>query len=234
MAAWIGELIGTAILIYLGTGVVANVVLEKTKGNGSGLIVIAFGWATAVMLPAMVFSTISGAHFNPALSIALAIAGTIPWAYVPMYLLGQFIGAFLGACLTWLQYKDHFNITQDKNAKLGVFCTDPALSNTPINFISEFLGTFMLVFVILGLNNQPFADGVNLFGVGGLILAIGLSLGGTTGYAINPARDLAPRLAHALLPIKDKRDPNFRYAWIPVVGPITGAACAALLAQAVF
>jgi len=234
MAPWIGELIGTAILIFLGTSVVANVVLKDTKGNGSGLIVITAGWAMAVMIPAIVFGEISGSHFNPALTIGLAIAGDFSWGDVPLYVIGQFIGAFIGATLTWLHYRDHFDVTEDQGAQLGTFSTGPAIRNTVNNFISEFLATFVLVFTIMGLGNQPFADGLNFFGVGGIILAIGVSLGGTTGYAINPARDLGPRIAHFLLPMKNKGDSDWSYAWIPVVAPIAGGIVAALLANALF
>ena len=234
MAPWIGELIGTAILIFLGTSVVANVVLKDTKGNGSGLIVITAGWAMAVMIPAIVFGEISGSHFNPALTIGLAVAGDFSWGDVPLYVIGQFVGAFIGATLTWLHYRDHFDVTEDQGAQLGTFSTGPAIPNTTQNFISEFLATFILVFTIMGLGNQPFAEGLNFFGVGGIILAIGVSLGGTTGYAINPARDLGPRIAHAFLPIKNKGDSDWSYAWIPVVAPITGGIVAALLAGALF
>lgn len=234
MSPFLGEFFGTAILLFLGGSVVANVILDKTKGNGSGLIVIAWGWAMAVMIPAIMFGEISGSHFNPALSLALAINGGLDWALLPGYIAAQFGGAMLGAFLTWLHYRDHFDITQDKGAKLGVFSTGPAIAKTSSNLISEFLGTFVLVFALLGFGNQPFADGTNFFGVGGLILAIGVSLGGTTGYAINPARDLGPRIVYALLPIKDKRDPDWGYSWIPVVGPVAGAVAAALLAGAVF
>lgn len=234
MQPWLGELIGTSILIFLGTSVVANVLLDKTKGNGGGIVVIIIGWALAVTLPAIIFGEISGAHFNPALTIAIAITGSMAWSYVPMYIIGQFIGAMIGATLTWLQYKDHFDITENKEAKLACFSTGPAIKNTLSNLFSEFIATFILVFVILGFANQPFAYGLNFFGVGGLILAIGASLGGTTGFAINPARDLGPRVAYALFPIKNKCDPNWGYAWIPVVAPIAGAIVAALLATSIF
>ena len=234
MQPWIGELIGTAILLFLGTAVVANVILKGTKGFGSGWIVITAGWAMAVMIPAIIFGEISGSHFNPALTIGLAISGNFSWSYVPLYVVGQFIGAFIGGGLTWLFYRDHFNITEDQGAQLGVFSTGPAIRNTVSNLISEFLGTFILVFTIMGLGNQPFAEGLNFFGVGGIIMAIGVSLGGTTGYAINPARDLGPRIAHFVFPMKNKGDSDWSYAWIPVVAPIAGAIVAALLANAIF
>ena len=234
MEAWIGELIGTAILVFMGTAVVANVILKDTKGHGSGLIVITSGWAMAVMIPAIIFGEISGSHFNPALTLALAIAGDFSWSYVPLYIIGQMAGGIIGAALTWLFYRDHFNVTEDQGAQLAVFSTGPAIRNTFQNFISEFIGTFILVFMLMGLGNQPFADGLNFFGVGGIIMAIGVSLGGTTGYAINPARDLGPRIAHFLLPMKNKGDSDWSYAWLPVVAPILGAICAALVANVLF
>lgn len=234
MSPFLGEFFGTAILIFLGTAVVANVILDKTKGNGGGLIVITVGWAMAVMIPAIIFGEVSGSHFNPALTIALGITGGIEWALVPGYIAAQFAGAIVGATLTWLHYRDHFDITESRDSKLGVFATGPAIRKTSSNLISEFLGTFLLVFALLGFGNQPFADGTNFFGVGGLILALGVSLGGTTGYAINPARDLGPRIAYCLFPIKNKRDPDWSYSWVPVVGPLAGAVAAALLHISVF
>ena len=233
MQPWIGELIGTAILIFLGTAVVANVILKGTKGNGSGWIVITVGWAMAVMIPAIIFGEISGAHFNPALTIGLAISGNFD-GNVILYVIGQMIGAIIGAGLTWLFYLDHFNITDDQGTQLAVFSTGPAIRNPLLNFISEALATFILVFTIMGIGNQPFADGLNFFGVGGIILVIGVSLGGTTGYAINPARDLGPRIAHFLLPMKNKGDSDWSYSWIPVVAPIVGGIVAALLANGIF
>jgi glycerol uptake facilitator protein len=228
------ELIGTMILIILGDGVVANVVLKKTGGNNSGLLVIATGWAFAVGIPAWIFGGISGAHFNPALTIGLASIGKFAWADVPTYIAGQFIGAFLGAVIVWIHYHPHFAATEDKGAKLGLFCTGPSIKNTPFNFISEFIGTFMLVFAILGLGTVQMAPGLGVLAVALLIWVIGVSLGGTTGYAINPARDLGPRIAHALLPIAGKGDSNWGYAWIPVVAPICGAVVAALAFNALF
>lgn len=236
MSAYLAEIIGTMILIYLGNGVVANVVLDKTKGKDSGLIVITIGWALAVIIPALMFGGASGAHFNPALTLALAAVGDFAWSQVPGYLAAQMAGGVLGACLVYLHYKDHFNITKDKDAKLAAFSTIPAIPNTVQNFISEFLGTFILAFAILGIAQTTAADPgtLGVFGVGGIILAIGVSLGGTTGYAINPARDLGPRIAYALLPIKDKRNPDWNYAWIPVVAPIAGAIAAGLLSTLIF
>lgn len=223
MVNFLAEMIGTMILIYLGDGVVANVVLKKTKGNGGGWMVITTGWAFAVAIPAFIFGATSGAHFNPALTLSLAAIGDFPWSQVPMYITAQMLGAFLGAVLVFIQYYDHFKATDDKDSKLGVFCTGPAIRNNKFSFISEFFGTFLLVFGILGINAVPMANGLNTLAVGLLIWVIGLSLGGTTGYAINPARDLAPRIAHAILPVPGKRDSDWKYAWIPVIAPICGA-----------
>jgi len=234
MSHFLAELLGTMILILLGDGVVANVLLGKTKGNNSGLIVIATGWAFAVGIPAWIFGSASGAHFNPALTIGLAAIGKFPWAEVPTYIAGQMIGAFLGACLVYIHYLPHWAATEDKDAKLGVFCTGPAIRNTPANFISEFIGTFILVFGILGLGAVQMAPGLNTLAVAFLIWVIGVSLGGTTGYAINPARDLGPRIAHFLLPIPGKRDSDWGYSWIPVIAPICGAVVAALIYKAIF
>lgn len=234
MSVYLGEIIGTALLILLGEGVVANVVLGKTKGNNSGLIVIATAWALAVALPATIFGGISGAHFNPALPIALAAIGKFAWAQVPGYIISQFIGAMIGAFLVYVMYKQHFDATDDKDSKLAVFATGPAIKGTFYNFISEFIGTFVLVFFILGFGTVEMTAGLGPLVVGLLILVIGLALGGTTGYAINPARDLGPRIIYAILPIKDKRDPDWGYAWIPVIAPILGAVVAALTFNGIF
>ena len=223
MINFLAEMFGTMILIYFGDGVVANVVLKKTKGFNGGWIVITTGWAFAVAIPAFIFGATSGAHFNPALTLALACIGDFSWNQVPMYITAQMIGAFLGAFLVFIQYYSHFEETEDKDAKLGVFCTGPAIRNIKFNFISEFLGTFLLVFGILGINSVQMANGLNTLAVGLLIWALGLSSGGTTGYAINPARDLGPRIAHAILPIPNKRDSDWKYSWVPVVAPILGA-----------
>ena len=234
MSHFLAEVIGTMILILLGDGVVANVLLGKTKGNNSGLIVIATGWAFAVAIPAFIFGGISGAHFNPALTIGLAAIGKFAWADVPVYICAQMIGAILGACLVYLHYLPHWKETEDKGLKLAVFSTGPAIRNTPANFISEFIGTFVLVFGILGLGTVKMVDGLAPFITGLLIWVIGVSLGGTTGYAINPARDLGPRIAHAFLPIHGKGDSDWGYSWIPVVAPILGAIVAALTFNAIF
>lgn len=234
MSHFLAELIGTMLLIILGDGVVANVLLNKTKGNNSGLIVIASGWAFAVGIPAFIFGGISGAHFNPALTIALAAIGKFAWADVPMYIIAQFIGAILGATIVWLHYLPHWAATEDKGLKLAVFSTGPAIKNTPANLISEFVGTFVLVFGILGIGQANLPAGFGTLAVIFLIWVIGVALGGTTGYAINPARDLGPRIAHAILPIAGKGDSDWGYSWIPVVAPIAGAVVAALTYSAMF
>lgn len=219
------EFIGTAILILFGGGVCANVSLAKTLGNNAGWGVIAFGWGFAVYVAAFISAPYSGAHLNPALTIGLAVAGSFK-GNILGYIIAQVLGAILGACLVFVMYKPHFDKEENPDAKLGVFCTGPAIKAFFSNFMSEVIGTFMLVFGVLMVSgaemNGPLPVGI-------LIVAIGMSLGGTTGYAINPARDLGPRIAHALLPIKGKRDSNWGYAWIPVVAPVCGALLAALL-----
>lgn len=231
MTPFIAEIIGTALLILLGEGVVANVVLNKTIGNNSGWIVITAGWALAVYVAVVVTGPYSGAHINPAVSIGLAIAGKFPWESVPTYILAQMIGAMLGASTVWLMYKDHFDATKDGDSKKAVFCTAPAIRNLFSNLFCEIVGTFVLIFTILYFTNASIDDTQTMIGLGSLgalpvaflVWAIGLSLGGTTGYAINPARDLGPRMMHAILPIKDKSPNDWGYAWIPVIGPIIGA-----------
>lgn len=231
MNPFLGEVIGTALLILLGNGVVANVVLKDTKGQDSGWIVITWGWAMAVFVAVFIVAAFSGAHLNPAVSVGLAVAGKFEWARVPAYVVAQFLGAFIGSFLVWLLYRPHFAATEDQDHKLAVFCTGPAIRDTAANLISEALGTFVLVFAVLFLAVSVFGLGaLDALPVGLLVLAIGLSLGGTTGYAINPARDLGPRIMHTLLPIPGgKRDSDWGYAWIPVVGPIVGAVLAGLL-----
>lgn len=234
MERFLAEMLGTMILIILGDGVVANVVLNKTKAQNSGWIVITTGWALGVVIPVFIFGTISGAHFNPAVTLGLAAIGKFPWGSVPSYLIAQFVGGFLGAVIVWVFYRPHFEATEDKDAKLGVFCTGPAIKDTASNFISEVIGTFILVFGILGITNTPMVDGLAPIVVGGIVWAVGLTLGGTTGYAINPARDLGPRIAHQILPIPDKRDSDWGYAWIPVVAPILGGIIAAVSYTIIF
>jgi glycerol uptake facilitator protein len=238
MQAYIGEFIGTMILIILGDGVVAGVLLRNSKAENSGWIVITFGWGMAVAVAVYCVGQFSGAHINPAVTIANAVTGGLEWALVPGYIIAQFLGAFVGAVIVWLAYLPHWPETDDPGLKLGVFCTAPAIYNTPANVITEIIGTFVLVFGIFGIVANAGAtggeaavvigSGLNPLIVGLLVLGIGLSLGGPTGYAINPARDLGPRIAHAVLPIAGKGDSDWGYAWIPVVGPIIGGILGAL------
>jgi glycerol uptake facilitator protein len=234
MTAFWGELVGTAILIVFGAGVCAGVNLKKTLSNSSGWIVIVFGWGLGVAIAAYAVGKFSGAHLNPALTIALAFTGDLPWNQVPKYIIGQVIGAFIGATVIYFQYLPHWKVTEDQGAKLGTFATGPAIPHTFANLISEIVGTFILVLGILAIGANKFTDGLNPLIVGFLIVAIGLSLGGTTGYAINPARDFGPRLAHALLPIAGKGSSNWGYAWIPIVGPILGGSLGGLFYKAAF
>lgn len=230
MTPFISEIVGTALLIVLGDGVVANVVLSKTKGYSGGLIAITFGWCMAVFVGVYVSAAASGAHLNPAVTIGLACAGKFSWADVPMYIAAQFIGAMIGALLVWLAYKQHFDDTEDPNAKLGVFCTAPAKRSRPHNFITELIGTFVFMFAVLSITRSSTSLGsLDALPVALVVLGIGLSLGGPTGYAINPARDLGPRIMHAILPIKNKRDSDWDYSWVPVLAPIAGAVVAAFL-----
>ncbi|MFU8839561.1 MAG: MIP/aquaporin family protein [Nitriliruptoraceae bacterium] len=230
---FVSELAGTGMLLLLGAGVVANVVLAKTKGNGGGgggaWLLINVGWGFAVMSGVYVgFS--SGAHINPAVTFGLLAAGeSFTVAEFAAYLGGQMVGAFLGSSLAWVAYKDHFDATEDPGLKLAVFSTGPEIRNLPMNFITEAVGTFVLVFVILNFARSP-AD-LGAIPVAFLVLGIGSSLGGPTGYAINPARDLGPRIAHAVLPIKGKGDSDWGYSWVPVLGPIAGGVVAGLLGQ---
>jgi glycerol uptake facilitator protein len=225
MLPYIAEFLGTMILIILGDGVVANVTLNKSGMKGAGSIQITLAWGLAVMVPAFIFGAASGAHFNPALTLALAVEGSLEWAMVPGYIIAQFAGAFVGACLVWLNFKSQFEATEDPGTKLGVFSCGPSVPNMPLNIFNEALGTFILVFAIKGIPAVA-AAGVEKFMVFGIIVAIGMSLGGTTGYALNPARDLGPRLAHALLPIKGKGSSNWGYGLVTLVGPILGALAA--------
>lgn len=232
MSPFLGELIGTMILILFGCGVCANVSLEKSKGQNGGWIVVAMGWGMAVTFAIYVAGKYSGAHINPAVTIGLAAGGYFPWASVPVYIAGQMAGALIGATLCYLAYKCHWEPTEDPATKLGVFATGPAIRCTAENFLCEFIGTFFLVFVSLGIGANEFSKGLNPLIIGFLILAIGLSLGGPTGYAINPARDLGPRIAHALLPIPGKGGNDWGYAWIPVVAPICGGIAGAFVYKA--
>lgn len=238
MTPFTAEILGTMLMILLGNGVVANVVLKDTKGNNSGWIVITTAWAFAVFVGVTVAGPISGAHLNPIVTLGLALIGKFAWNLVPAYILAQMIGAMSGAFLVWLSHKDHFAITEDEGTKLACFSTSPAIKNNVSNLISEIIATFVLIFTIFYIAEPSLkitADSNAAIGLGTigalpvaiLVWVIGLSLGGTTGYAINPARDLGPRIVHALLPIKGSS--NWRYAWIPIVGPIIGSCLAAAL-----
>jgi glycerol uptake facilitator protein len=230
MTPFLAEFIGTMLLILLGTGVVANVLLAKTKGNNSGLIVITFGWAVAVFVGVYSSAAASGAHLNPAVTIALVYAGKFAWADVPTYIAAQFLGAFAGTFLMWLAYKQHFDATTDTDLKLSVFCNSPAIPNVFFNLMTEIIGTFALVFgVLLMASPQNSLGALDALPVALLVLGIGLSLGGPTGYAINPARDLGPRIMHFILPLGVKRDSGWSYSWIPVVGPVIGGLIAAMV-----
>ncbi|MBI5817867.1 MAG: aquaporin family protein [Verrucomicrobia bacterium] len=236
MSHFLAELLGTMLLIILGDGVVANVVLNKTKGQNGGWIVISAGWACGVTVAVYTVGAFSGAHLNPAVTIGLATIGKFDWASVPVYVAAQMIGAFLGAAIVWLAYLAHWAETESQSSKLAVFCTGPAIRNTAANLLTEIIGTFVLVLGVLAIltpkNLNPVHGwdvGFGPFLVGIIVWAIGLSLGGPTGYAINPARDLGPRLAHAVLPIAGKGSSDWSYAWIPIVGPIIGGVIAAVL-----
>lgn len=225
-----GEFLGTALLILLGNGVVAGVVLPKTKSNNAGWIVITMGWGIAVAVAAFVSGNLSPAHLNPAVSIGFALKGDLAWSAVLPYIIAQFAGAMVGQFLVWLQFKPHYLAEENPANILGTFSTGPAIKDTVANLISEILGTFVLMLTIFAIGLYDMPAGLGTFAVGTLIVGIGLSLGGTTGYALNPARDLGPRILHSLLPIPNKGDGDWGYAWIPVLGPIIGAA----LAVAVF
>lgn len=226
---FVAEFVGTMLLILLGNGVVANVVLKGTKGQDSGWIVISFGWGMAVFVAVFCVAAVSGAHINPAVTLGLALAGQCEWAQVPIYLVAQFAGAFVGAGLVWVVYVDHFAETKDTDAILGSFCTSPAIRRPPINMISEMIATAVLVFAVLHISSPDGGLGsLDALPVGLVVFAIGLSLGGPTGYAINPARDFSPRLMHQILPIPGKGHSDWNYAWVPIVGPCLGAVLAVL------
>jgi glycerol uptake facilitator protein len=236
MSIFGAEVIGTALLILLGNGVVACVLLNLSKGQNSGWIVITFGWGMAVMVGAFAVGQFSGAHLNPAVTIGFAVEGRTEWGDVPEYFAGEFVGAFIGATLVWLAYLDHWRETEDPGLKLACFSTAPAIRNPVSNIITEVIGTFVLVFAIMAFfaTEATAATGLGALIVGLLVLGIGLSLGGPTGYAINPARDLGPRIMHAILPIAGKGDSDWSYAWVPVVGPIIGAVLAGLAFELFF
>ena len=225
MQQFIGEFIGTTLLILLGNGVVAGVLLKNSKSENAGWLVVTLAWGLAVMMGVYVAGRVSNAHLNPAVTLALAATGQMKLELVPTYLLAQMLGAIAGSGLVYLHYLPHWAKTEDAATKLAVFATAPAERHTVGNFISEFIGTFVLMFGLGALGTNEFAAGVNPLAIGALITAIGLSLGGPTGYAINPARDLGPRIAHALLPIPGKGSSDWGYAWIPVVAPILGGIC---------
>ena len=228
MTPFVAEIIGTALLIILGDGVVANVLLNKSKGNGGGWIVITMGWAMGVFVAVYSVANFSGAHLNPAVTIGLATAGKFDWASVPLYIAAQFIGAMLGALIVWIGYRQHFNETKEQDIQLAVFCNAPAIRSTFNNLLTEIIGTFVLVFgVLLIIPPSNSLGALNALPVALLVLGIGLSLGGPTGYAINPARDLGPRIMHAILPIKGKGSSDWGYSWIPVAGPVIGGLLAA-------
>lgn len=237
MNPYLAEFIGTALLILLGNGVVANVVLKDTKGNNSGWMVITTAWALAVFVGVVVAGPHSGAHINPAVTVALAVAGAFEWTKVPYYVISQLGGAIFGAFLVWIFYKDHFDSTEDKGLKAAPFATSPAINNKLSNLFSEIIGTFVLIFVIFYITGGEMGEEKTPIGLGSvgalpvafLVWVIGLSLGGTTGYAINPARDLGPRIVHSIIPMKGKGNSNWAYSWIPVIGPLIGASLAALL-----
>jgi len=240
MIEYFAEFLGTFILILLGNGVVANVILRNTKGANGGWIVITAGWGMAVFVAVFTVAPISGAHINPAVTLGLAFSGLFPWVQVVPFIVSQILGAMAGGYLVYLFYYEHFNITESQNCKLCCFCTLPNIKNYKNNFLSEMVGTFVLIFAVLFINLPSVEiegiDNVKV-GLGSLealpvalvVFAIGLSLGGTTGYAINPARDLGPRIVHALIPMKGKRDSDWGYSWIPVMGPVVGAGVAALV-----
>jgi len=228
MTAFWAECIGTALLIILGNGVVANVSLQRTYGNQSGWIVITFGWAIAVFTGVMVAAPYSGAHLNPAVSIAMAMLGKLTWPLAINYIIAQMMGAMIGSTIVYLVYRDHYNATLDRGAKMATFCTSPAIRNTFNNLLMEATGTFILIFAVLHMVSPDYKLGaLDALPVALIVLGIGISLGGATGYAINPARDLGPRIMHALLPIADKKGSDWSYSWIPVVGPILGGLAAA-------
>ncbi len=241
MSPYLAELVGTMILIIFGDGVVANVVLNQTKGNNSGWIVITAGWGLAVTVAVYAVFSVSGAHLNPAVTIGLAATGGFAWSMVPGYIVAQIAGATLGGVLVWLCYRPHFEATEDETSKLGVFATVPAIRSLPDNFICEVIGTAVFVFCVRGVLNPDnliegsgFDAGLAPFLIGLVVFAIGLSLGGPTGYAINPARDLGPRIAHQILPISRKGSSDWGYAWVPIVGPIVGGVIGGIVFEVLF
>lgn len=234
MSPYLAEFFGTLILVLLGDGVVAGVVLKESKAEHAGWLVIVIGWGIAVSLAIYAVGTISGAHINPAVTLALASTGAFPWEKLPWYWASQIFGGIAGAILVWLHYYPHWKKTENPVTKLAVFCTTPAIRNGPANLFSEFMGTAVLVLGLLILGANRFTEGLNPLVVGLLVVSIGVSLGGTTGWAINPARDLGPRLAHFILPVHGKGSSDWAYAWIPVVGPLLGGLAGAVIYQVLF
>lgn len=231
---YLSEFVATAVLILLGDGVVAGVLLGRSKAANAGWSVITWAWGLAVLMGIFIAGPISGAIMNPALTIALASIDKLSWDLVPGFIAAQMGGAFAGAVLVYLTYLAHWRDTDDPALKLAVFCTAPAIRNLPANVLTEIIGAFVLVFVVLAVGTNTLAPGLGPLGVGLLVVVIGMSLGGPTGYAINPARDLGPRIAHALLPIPGKGGSDWGYAWVPVVGPIIGALLGALLFKVMY
>ena len=242
MEVYLAEFVGTLVLVLLGDGVVANVLLRQSKGESAGWLTICFGWGMGVAIAVYAVGTISGAHINPAVTVGLASIGQFDWAQVPGYIVAQMLGAFTGATLVWLTYFEHWKVTDDPNIKLGVFCTAPEIRNPIANVITEIIATAFLVFGVVAIvaNIQNFATrdlstifavGISPLIIGFLVFAIGMSLGGPTGYAINPARDLGPRIAHAVLPVYGKGGSDWSYSWIPVVGPLIGGVLGAVAYQ---
>jgi len=230
MNAFFAEFFGTAMIIVFGGGVVANVVLDKTKGNNSGWIVITFGWAVGVFTGVLIAAPVSGAHLNPAVTLALVLANKFSITLLPMYVCAQLLGAMFGAFLVWIAYKKHFDATADADLKLAVFCTAPNIRSVWFNVLTEIIGTYVLALAVLYMAEPEVGLGsLNALPVAIVVLGLGLSLGGPTGYAINPARDLGPRFMHFLLPIPNKRDSDWQYSWVPIVGPLVGASIAALM-----
>lgn len=234
MSDYLGEFIGTLILIVLGNGAVAGIVLKDTKSEGAGWLAIVIAWGLSVTMAIYAVGPISGAHINPAITLAFAYAGTFPWEKVPGYFFSQLLGAFTGSVIVWVHYHAHWKRTENASAKLSVFCTSPAIRSTFYNLFNEIIATMMLVFALLLIGANKFTDGLNPLVVGALITTIGLGLGGTTGFAINPARDLGPRIAHYVLAISGKGPSNWSYAWIPVVGPLIGGLAGAVIYQLLF
>ncbi|MBW6501295.1 MAG: aquaporin family protein [Bacteroidales bacterium] len=230
MNAFFAEFFGTAMIIVFGGGVVSNVLLSKTKGHNSGWIVISFGWAVGVFTGVLIAAPVSGAHLNPAVTLALVISHKFSISLMPLYICAQLLGAMFGAGLVWLAYKKHFDVTEDGDSKLAVFCTAPNIRSYWYNVMTEVIGTYILALAVLYMAEPEVGLGaLNALPVALVVLGLGLSLGGPTGYAINPARDLGPRIMHFLLPIPRKRNSDWSYSWVPVLGPMTGAALAAVM-----